>query len=116
LTFCENHGGYSCYNCVEFWCSACAEIDTVGSPKTGTYCRCYRSCCLDCIDVGDCESCLGKHFPAFKARTAKREEELNGENTQLQSVVSDLTEENEELRREIEELRKKMSSGLGILS
>ena len=115
LTFCENHGG-SCYNCAEFWCSACTEIDTVGSTKTCENQHCYRQFCLDCIDNDDCKCCLGRHFPALHARKSEQEAELRGEINQLRSDKSDLAEENEELRREIEELRKKMSSGLGILS
>ena len=81
--------------------------------------HCDRPLCTDCVDDGLCGGCRGVHIPVLKARLSEREEEnseLKGENAQQQSVISDLTEENEELRREIEELRMNMSSGLGILS
>ena len=117
MSFCREHDdGGECYNCQDFHCSTCAEIDTVGATQGCANDRCNYHFCLECIDHTGCDDCLGRHFPALKARTSKEINELKGENKQLRSNNGDLAEENQELRREIEELRKKMSSGLGILS
>ena len=117
LSFCKKHGDRDeCYSCGVFHCSTCVEIDILGAVKLCRTCR-NRYCATCCIgrDRG-CEDCLGKHFSTFAARNSNREEELNREITQLRSNNVSLTEENEELRREIAELQERMSSGLGILS
>lgn len=111
LSLCREHGN-RCDTCFRIHCSTCTEIDTENAAK---WCEtCKYSSCFDCVD--GCKGCLGLHFSTFAARNSKREEELNGEIAQLRSNNVDLTEENEELRREIAELQERMSSGLGILS
>ena len=67
------------------------------------------------IGAGHCEKCLGLHFPVL----ARQHKKQSIENTILRRKGSrndELSEENKQLREEVEELRKKMSSGLGNLA
>jgi len=114
LTFCENHGSDEgpCYSCDKFYCSACADIDIVGAAKTCDGGRCNYAFCVNCSQNCYCDGCRGVHFNTLFARDKKHKKE----NSKLNKQVTRLHIINEELRKEIEELQKKMSSGLGILS
>ena len=121
LTLCDDHGGSTCYSCSDFHCSACADIDIVGAAKSCDKCESFYSLiCTSCTmrhpTSGDCNTCLGLHFPTVVARSRKQKEEndkLKGKNKQLRSKNGDLTKEVKELKGEIEDLR---GSGLGILA
>ena len=124
LTFCDHHGT-ECYGCNTFHCQDCAENVEVGSAQSCD--RCNYSFCTDCCikacttsrgryeRAGHCEKCLGLHFPVL-ARQHKMQSIENKVLRNKSSRNDELTEENKQLREEVEELRKKMSSGLGILA
>ena len=99
LTFC-NHHGTECYRCQDtFHCQDCTGNVDVSTAQSCD--RCNYSFCIECSirNAGSgCENCDGFHFPALAKKYKEKEKE------------------NKQLREEIEELRKKMSSGLGILS
>ena len=97
------------------------DIDIVGAAKSCDKCESFYSLiCTSCTmrhpTSGDCNTCLGLHFPTVVARSRKQKEEndkLKGKNKQLRSKNGDLTKEVKDLQGEIEDLR---GSGLGILA
>ena len=103
-----------CRECNSTFCSVCAEKDDVDAAKQCENCTGYATpICFGCVssDNEDCERCLGLFFPQLKAR-----------NEELGNEIGGLCEENDthkaeinRLRKEVDDLRKQLSEGLGIL-
>jgi len=94
------YGRAVCERCETVHCSACAQLRSVGAAVGCDYCE---KVCFECASTGgiDCTECPAGHFTKMRARSQAQAVEING-----------LTEENEHLRREIEELRNRMRSEL----
>lgn len=125
LTFCGDHATTwedepdpnICSGCKDFHCHLCTELDHVGSAQSCEQCM-YDVFCTDCVIKNrsnrnpygsrGCDNCLVNHFDTIAARNKKQKDEFAEKNAALVG-------ENKQLREEIEELQKKMSSGLGIL-
>ena len=83
--------------------------------------KCHEAVCPVCIiksnerskqdNTRECPGCLN-HPNDFSLAKNRKQKEVEDELTQKNNL---LTGENKQLRKEIEGLRKKMSSGLGIL-
>lgn len=55
------------------------DIDIVGAAKSCDKCESFYSICTSCTmrhpTSGDCNTCLGLHFPTVVARSRKQKEE-----------------------------------------
>jgi len=86
-----------CQGCSSCFCSACAQKENVDAALCCEGCTGYQMCLSCAVADETCEHCLGLHFPALVTKSEKQAEEVK------------------ELQKEVEELRKQLASGLGIL-
>ena len=131
MTLCD-HGSGSCGefkfcegSCHSFYCSACAELDDVdaavccGGWSAGRVHEYCSACAPESSQCIECNECVELHQIAPKHR-AKNEEQaaeivemrnnidaLTNENEEKAAEIVALTKQNEQLRREIDELRKR---------
>ena len=131
LTFCEDHSTRTmnfssgewepdpsiCDQCGIFHCHRCSKLAYVGSAHACSFYgeKVHDAICTDCV-IKDhnrdrnpntrqcCPMCLDRLIDFSFAKNKKQRE-----------VEDELREKNKQLHVEIEELREKMSSGLGIL-
>lgn len=90
-----------CERCESVYCSECATLESVDAAVGCEYCS--EKVCFECASTGgmNCTECPARHFTKMAAWSQAQATEING-----------LTEENEQLRRENEELRNRMRNEL----
>ena len=117
MTLCD-HGSGSCGefqfcegSCHSSYCSACAELDDVdaavccGGWSAGRVHEYCSACAPESTKCIECNECVALHQLAPKL-LAKNEEKA-AEIVEMRNNIDALTNENEQLRKEIEELRKR---------
>ena len=100
---CGSHG--ICSKCNSMHCSVCTEIDGIDAGK---YCEdidCRQdSLCLGCRVPGEANGCWGCHHISFPKLLAEKERATHGL-TVLAEENGRLADENDQLRKEIEDLK-----------
>jgi len=97
-----------CFECNSLYCSECADLDHVDAAAHcgGQHCPDHCSACAaESTECVECNECLELHHIAPKLLA--RNEHQAVEIVEMRNSIDALTNENEQLRREIDELRKR---------
>ena len=110
MTMCLNCGDFECcQGCDSCYCSTCAELDFVNAAAHCGAQNCCNNFCSACAPeytaCVKCDKCVEFHQIAPKLLV--KNEEKAAEIVEMRNNIDALTNENEQLRREIDELRKR---------
>lgn len=110
MTLCTDYYGFkTCDGCNSCYCSECVELDDVDAAD---YCgeeHCYNDFCSACaLETTECIACSGcVELHQLAPRLLAMNVEKVAEIVEMRNNNDALTNQNEQLRREIDELRKR---------